>query len=301
MYVRTTAAFLIAETLLSACGGGTSMSPVPFTSFSAVQSNQPVKANGISQTVNAQTLGVNNVTATTVNAVDTASSVAQMTYTLAPSPPPMTAFSVTTPTSSGSWTSIDCATLAPLCTSSNTNSTMKVANALNPALAWNYQSFGYWLVNMSSTSTTVGAMSFGSPTPGVAVPVAGTATYSGLSAGVYVDPGGSVFAHSAAMTSSVDFGARTILFSTTGTQVTAVTSGAVVPVGSTLNLTGSFSYAPNSNQFSGSVTAPAFGAGSTGSASGQFYGPTAQEIGGVYSLKASSGPQTMLGGFGGKQ
>jgi len=33
---------------------------------------------------------------------------------------------------------------------------------------------------------------------------------------------------------------------------------------------------------------------------GRFYGPTAQEIGGVFSLKGT-GPQTMLGGFGGKQ
>jgi transferrin binding protein len=303
MHIRSTAAFVIAGILLSACGGGSSMSPVPFTSFSAIQSNQPVTANGISKTVSAATLGVNNVTSTTVNGVDAANSAAQMTYTLLPSPPPMTAFSVTTPTSSGSWSTVDCATLAPLCTASNTNSTVTVVNALNPAVAWNYQSFGYWLVNMSSTSTMAGAMSFGNPTPTGAVPVSGTATYSGLSGGIYVDPGGNVFTHGAVMTSTVDFNARTILFSTTGTQVTPVTTGAVAPLGSTLNLTGSFTYGagPNPNQFGGSVTAPAFPAGSTGRADGQFYGPTAQELGGVFSLKAPSGPQTMLGGFGGKQ
>ncbi len=301
MHIRSTLALLMAVTLLAACSGTSTMSPVPFTSFSAIQSNQPVTASGISQTVSATTLGVNNVTSTTVNAVDTANSSAELTYTLLPATPQVTAFSFSTPTSSAGWASVDCATIAPLCRASTISSNGVVANALDPALNWNYQSFGYWLVSLSSTSTTAGAMSFGSPTPVLSVPLAGNATYSGLSGGIYVDPGGNVFTHGAAMTSIVDFGARTIAFSTTATQATPVTVGAVAPVGSTLNLTGSFSYVAGSNQFSGSVTAPAFPAGSTGTGTGQFYGPTAQELGGVFALKAPSGPQTMLGGFGGKQ
>ncbi len=304
MHIRSSVAFLIAGTLLSACGGGgSSMSPVPFTSFSAIQSNQPVKASGISQTVSATTLGFNNVTSTTVNAPDTANSSAQMTYTLLPTTPQMTAFSFSAPTSSAGWASVDCTTLAPLCTASSANTSGVVVNALDPALTWNYQSFGYWLVNLSSTSTIAGAMSFGSPTPVAAVPVSGNATYNGLSGGIYVDPNGNVFTHGAAMTSIVDFGARTIAFSTTATQITPVTGGVVAPPSSALNLTGSFSFGtgPNPNQFSGTLSAPVFPAGSTSSATGQFYGPTAQEIGGVFSLKAPSGPQTMLGGFGGKQ
>ena len=301
MHIRLTLVFLMAATLLTGCNGASTMSPVPFTSFSAVQSNQPVKASGISQTVTATTLGFNNVTSTTVNAVDTANSSAGFTYTLLPATPQVTAFSFSAPTSSAGWSVVDCATLAPLCTASSASTSGVVANALDPALNWNYQSFGYWLVTLSSTNTIAGAMSFGSPTPGAGVPVAGNATYSGLSGGIYVDPSGNVFTHGAAMTSIVDFGARTIAFSTTATQATPVTVGAVAPVGSTLNLTGSFSYVGGSNQFSGLVTAPAFPTGSTGTATGKFYGPTAQELGGVFSLKAPSGPQTMLGGFGGKQ
>jgi len=305
MHIRS-ALVLLTATFFTACGGSSSMSPVPFTSFSAIQQNQPVTANGISQTVSAQTLGVNNVTSTTVNPVDPASSSAQMTYTLLPATPQVTAFSFSTPASSPSFTSVDCGTAAPLCKGSNTNATGTMVNALDPAVAWNYQSFGYWLVNLSSTSTIAGAMSFGSPTPAAGVPaptpgVTNTATYTGLSGGTYVDPAGNVFTHGAFMTSIVDFNARTITFSTTGTQVTPVTVGAVTPVGATLNLSGSFSYLAGSSQFSGSVSAPAFPAGSTGGAMGQFYGPTAQELGGVFSLKSPSTQQTMQGGFGGKR
>jgi hypothetical protein len=73
------------------------------------------------------------------------------------------------------------------------------------------------------------------------------------------------------------------------------------------HLTGNLSIASESNQFSGSVTAPGTPA-LAGTATGRFYGPAVgpavpaapAEIGGVFSLKGT-GPQTMLGGFGGKQ
>lgn len=52
--------FLIAGILLAGCsgsGGNSAVNPVPFTAFSAIQTNQPVTASGISQTVSATTLG----------------------------------------------------------------------------------------------------------------------------------------------------------------------------------------------------------------------------------------------------
>jgi hypothetical protein len=64
-----------------------------------------------------------------------------------------------------------------------------------------------------------------------------------------------------------------------------------------LDLRGNWNYAPGTSQFSGSVKT--VNGDLTGSASGRFYGPTAQEIGGVYGL--TGGGATMLGGFGGKR
>ncbi len=184
---------------LTACGGGgggsspvmPASSTAPFTSFSAVKSGQPVQASGISQTVNATTTGPGTVTSTTVNAVDAANSTATLTYGAIPA---MTAFSFSSPGSgvnlSGS--SVQCNAGTGVCGGSSGNTQAVVINPLDPQvppvpeLAWNYQSFGYWLVVGSSTSTVAGAMSFGSPTAVGGPPVAGTATYNGLSSGISI-------------------------------------------------------------------------------------------------------------------
>src|SRR4030095_2874766 len=148
---------------LTACGGGGGNSammpstPDAFTSFSAVKSGQPVQANGISQTVNATTTPTGNVTSTTVNPIDTANSSATLTYGTIPI---MTAFSFSTPASSVNFSgsSVQCNTGTGACGGANGNAQAAVINPLDPQvppvpeLAWNYQSFGYWLVVGSSTS-----------------------------------------------------------------------------------------------------------------------------------------------------
>jgi C-lobe and N-lobe beta barrels of Tf-binding protein B len=65
-------------------------------------------------------------------------------------------------------------------------------------------------------------------------------------------------------------------------------------------------YAAGSSQFTGPVTAPGVptGGGLAGIANGSFYGPTAQEIGGVFSLNntvTSGSREAIVGGFGGKR
>jgi hypothetical protein len=63
-----------------------------------------------------------------------------------------------------------------------------------------------------------------------------------------------------------------------------------------LNLTGVWNYNLGTSQFSGDVASVN---GMLGSASGRFYGPNAEEIGGIYSLTGSGA--TLFGGFGGKR
>ena len=288
---------------------------MPFTSFSAVQSGQPVQAAGMSKTVSATTnpvLGPLNVTSTTVNPVNTASSSAQLTYGILPA---MTAFSFSTPQSSiaVSGINVQCTLGTGVCRGSNVTTTAVVVNPLdppNPTLAWNYQSFGYWLVTPSATTALAGAVSFGNVTPVTGIPTSGTATYNGSSSGTYVDRSGAVFEHAAQMTSTVDFTARSVAFSTTGTTISPLNAASPVPA-SALNVSGNLTITSGANQFTGAVTAPGgtingvVTPAMTGSATGRFYGPTAQEIGGVFSLKATTNPgtspQTMLGGFGGKR
>jgi len=299
---------LAAVSLVAACGGGgvnNGVTPVPFTSFGAVKSGQPVQANGISQTVTATTTGLGVVTATNINAVDKSNSIATLTYG---SMPAISSFSFTTPASSVSFmgTNVLCPGSGPSGTCTGSDSTTPYATVQNPlsppssALAFNYQSFGYWLVITSGTSRIAGAISFGNPTPVASVPLGGTGIYNGRSAGTYIDTTGAVFQETATMSSTVDFATRSVAFSTSATKLNTTISA------DTLNLTGSFTWVMGSNQFSGTVTSPVGVVGTlatpamAGTAVGQFYGPGALEIGGVYSLRGT-GTQTRLGAFGGKQ
>jgi hypothetical protein len=100
------------------------------------------------------------------------------------------------------------------------------------------------------------------------------------------------------MTANVDWVARSIGFSTSNTRqvgLTAPSSGGVLNTG--LDFTGTLTYAAGTNAFSGPVNTT--GSTMTGNTTGRFYGPNAEEMGGVYSLGGSAG--TMIGGFGGKR
>ena len=99
------------------------------------------------------------------------------------------------------------------------------------------------------------------------------------------------------MTANADFTNRSIGFATSNTQVTDL-SGTTIGPNLGLNLSGNLTYSAGTNQFSGpvSTTSPAL----SGTATGQFYGPTANEIGGTYGL-TGSGVSGMLGAFGGKR
>jgi len=304
MNIRLAPVFLVAGGFLAACNGNggnsSNMTPVQFTSFSAVQNNQATTANGVSQSAN-----VVGSTQTTLSAVDRASSTAQFTYTgIGTIAPVMTAFGFTAPGTSVSWSgsTVDCVTLAPICSASNSNSTGRVVNALDPSLGWNYQSFGVWLVTTSLSSTTLGAMSFGSPTLASNVPTSGSGAYNGRSGGAYVDPAGNLFTFSGTMNSTVNFGTQAITFNSTANQITSVSGLVVPPPTNILTINTSLTYAPGSNQFSGPVTAAGQGTGLTGTLNGTFYGPTAQEMGGTFSLNAvAPSREAVVGGFGGKR
>jgi hypothetical protein len=172
------------------------------------------------------------------------------------------------------------------------------AMAMDPfVVGWNYQSFGVWGTNLDSPSWQLGAVSAGTPTSGSSLPTTGTATFSGLAAGFYTDPAGTPFGTSANMRADVNFGSRNIGFSTSNTQLKNTNTN-VRSTDTGLNLSGSLSYAPGVNAFSGTVQTQNTLLG--GQAGGRFYGPAAEEIGGVYSLQGA-GVSRMLGGFGGKR
>jgi hypothetical protein len=97
------------------------------------------------------------------------------------------------------------------------------------------------------------------------------------------------------MTASVNFATRQIGFATTSTAKTNLSTG-VTSSATSQNLSGTLSYSAGSNNISGNLTSTG---GMSGTAVGQFFGPSANEIGGTY--KVNSGSSYMIGGFGGKR
>jgi hypothetical protein len=299
--------------LLGGCGGGGGggqpnlpvASVQPFTSWSAVQPNSKVTAQGMSQTMAATfTVAPNgDVTITSISpfsTVDTGASSATHTFG---SSRQLTGLQINAPAGSVSWDStllgggsVSCSN--GVCTASRGSSE---AATIDPYfVGWNYQSFGVWQTG-PTTSGTFGAMSFGAPTPVGGLPTNVILIYNGLTAGVYVDATGRVFGTSASMSATVDFGpARSVAFSTSGTQVS--TASGTTTLTPDLNLTGALNFS-GSNQFTGTVKTnpvdPTFKL--SGTATGRFYGPAAQEIGGVYNLTGTGPLQSMGGAFGGKK
>lgn len=160
-------------------------------------------------------------------------------------------------------------------------------------IGWEYQSFGIWTTGAGTSSGTYGAASAGSPTPAGSIPVSGSATYFGYAGGRHVAGDGSYFFTLASMQTSVNFATRQLGFTTNFTEQTPQLY--ISAPNASLNMVGTLSYSPGSNQFSGGVTTAG---GMAGTAQGRFYGPAAQEIGGTFSV-TGSGLQAYGGAFGG--
>jgi hypothetical protein len=169
-------------------------------------------------------------------------------------------------------------------------------NANPYVLGWEYQSFGVWN-SQAGPSGSIRVSSFGAPTPGATLPTSGSAAFSGKVAGVYISAQGQSAMAAGELGVNANFSTRSLAFSSSGTAITldARTASAAPH----LDLKGTLSYAPNTNSFSGTLT----NAGGTlsGSSQGRFYGPAAQELGGVFTVKSSTTVETFTGAYGAKR
>jgi hypothetical protein len=292
--MRALAFAVCASSLLAACGGGGGgggLREVHFTSFQAVGSNEIVVMQGTSRTANgAMTVGAGgdiSISSADVGAPEDAT--LRLTYNGSGN---LSAIAFNTPSASGSFNNVSCDT--GVCSAETATSAVIGMDAR--ALGWNYQTFGVWFQQSGPSSFQAGAMSAGAMTP--AMPMTGSANFTGLAAGFYVDSFGLPYATSAQMNAAVNFGTQNIVFSTTGTMTASLNTGTTLSQPN-LNLAGTLTYAPGTSQFGGSVTTS--GGTLSGSASGRFYGPAADEMGGTYGLTGASQPERMFGAFGAKK
>jgi hypothetical protein len=290
---------------LGACGGGggggaanPSAIEVPLTSFAVIAPNQTVVMEGTSAAMTGtatESAGATTITSAVRNPIDSATVKFSYDSTRA-----LSAISVTTPQASFSFDrntpghSVSC----------SGRGTCRAENATTDVLAidpfvtgWNYQSFGVWgTVDLVGPNWQLGAVSAGNPTSGGSLPTTGTATFTGLASGIYIDLLGKLNATVAGMSAAVNFGSRTIQLSTSNTTFGTSNTGTRTDNG--LNLSGTLSYTQGVNSFSGPVQTQNMLL--SGQGAGRFYGPAAEEIGGVYSLQGT-GVSRMIGGFGGKR
>jgi hypothetical protein len=279
-------------------GGGSSAGGVvitPFTSWSAIQPNSTVQATGGSVGANYTANPVTGqVVSVTTPSQATTGATATFTYG---------------PTTNLTGIAIQSAQGSTAVLNTNAGDTFTINGAIgygvnkagtttllapsNTYFGWNYQTYGVWVTGQGTGSGSVGAASVGSVTPTTGIPATGTGSFTGNSIGMYVNSSGQAFYTAATMTANANFSTQAVAFNTTGTTTVNLATG-VSASAPTLNLASNMTN--SGGTIAGTITS---GSGMSGAATGKFYGPTAQEIGGTYAL--TGGGSSMFGGFGGKR
>jgi hypothetical protein len=172
-----------------------------------------------------------------------------------------------------------------------------------------YTRFGYWWVDDGIDGPFAhGVWNVGFATPQSAIPTTGQASYTGHTTGLYDEshPCGCqndfTVAFSGDMSLTANFGARTLSGSFTNLSITGGT--VLQPTLNDVNFSASIDSSRNwFSGVTGVVNQPAgqqaFTPDASGSITGMFYGPSANEVGGVWTLSDSI--RRLIGSFGGKQ
>jgi hypothetical protein len=276
---------VLAVLILSACGGGGSESATPLSSWTPTST---VIANGLGQegsyTFDPTTKKISNIIAPPPG-------VANYSTLLTFDVGVLTGLTLTTPTKSLSFASYEIRNVSTeIIGAANSTSTTLLSDPMSHG--WDYQSFGVWKPAWI-TQGTFGTFSVGAPTAGSAIPGTGNANFTGKVIGSYVSGTGVGNAVLANLTVNVDFSSQSLAFNTTSTLTSLDWKTFTQNDG--LNLSGNLSYSPGTNGFTGDLSTVS---GLAGQSSGQFYGPAAEELGGVFFLQGNG--ETYTGAYGAK-
>ena len=294
--------------ILTGCGGGgggsSSATLGGFTSFSSTTRGQPVSLSGMSSEV---TYTYNTTTAkvTGLGTQSAAADGATVGVTYNSSGAPTTEQFVSANGTALSFNAASGDTFGELIINRSIDAVVS-ANGQNLVLSanpydfgWDYQTFGTWVTGAGTGSGIGGVSSVGAATAAGSIPATGTANYTGITGGRYVAANGDDYFTSSSLGAAANFTNRTLAVTSSGSQARRDLSPSGTTVSnSNLNFTGNLAYNSGSNQFTGNITTTG---GLNGTMTGKFYGPTAQEIGGIFSARASSGLEGYIGAFGAKR
>ena len=167
-------------------------------------------------------------------------------------------------------------------------------------LGWDYQTFGVWRTGVNTGSGYAGATSFGYATPISDIPISGGASYFGSSSGIYVDSDGADYFTYSNVSAFTDFSRQRISFETDNTLIIDRASFISSPdyfssvSAPGLDFSGELSFDRQSGLGSGKATSIS---GLEGNINSRFYGPRAEEVGGVFELRGE-GVEAYQGAFG---
>lgn len=148
-----------------------------------------------------------------------------------------------------------------------------------------YSHFGIWVQDWGYNSAYL-AGSYSGDRSSTSLPASGTANYSGAFSGYYINRSGSLLGTYGPASAAVNFTTRTGTFSA---PTVSLTSGAS---SSNLGFNGSFGISDST--FSGAVSN---NQGDSGFIFGEFFGPSAAEMAGLFSMEGS-GIEIHAGSFG---
>lgn len=291
--------------LLAGCGGGggnggsATLLPVrPFTAWSAVTANSTVQPVGVSHVFEATQI---NDSVTSINGTGTSdenNTALGLTFGNARV---LRTMQFISPTSNVTITHAPVVNSTIACQAGVCNARDTVNNTLaliaDPyTLGLEYHTFGMWLSDRP-TSASAGVLAVGTLTPGASVPTSGTGAFNGLAIGFYADGSGQPHQLTAQMSAAYDFGARLVTLNTSNTQLMNVNT-LVTSAGTGLDVSGNLTYNAGTNLITGPVTSQ--NGQLSGTANARFFGPNAEEIGGVFALRGA-GTQALNASFGGKR
>jgi hypothetical protein len=164
-----------------------------------------------------------------------------------------------------------------------------------------YSTLGVWTNEPPAAGAAphAGIFIVGAQTRGTDIPTTGSATYNGLMGGIYADRQ-TVYAVGATARAVADFGSRSVMLNTTGTQRVDINAPAAIPVADAgLDITTRLVYPAGQNQLS----SDSFSAGrlQAGEVNARFFGPSAEELGGTFFARngtsQANSTEQMSGGF----
>ncbi|MEL6645330.1 MAG: transferrin-binding protein-like solute binding protein [Pseudomonadota bacterium] len=159
-----------------------------------------------------------------------------------------------------------------------------------PRITFEHQTFGAWMAGPTTGSGTAGAGTFGDPTPTSNAPI-NIGVYRGIGTGIYQTDDGDVFVTSNNFNVSIRPAEDRLTISSNNTVGVNVATGEEMTL-NTLNFNFGF----------GVLSGITFTADvadlddRTGTATGTFYGPNAEELGGVFQVKDAT--SSHIGAFG---